>query len=311
MDEKEQAFVVLPSGTRVPAIRTDLDADEPTPAYLLAWLERMGDKLPDRIAKFKRKVCVDRRMGPFWGWLSTVRFKGHDSLRSSLSVTDSMLRATRIPGFPGNLTPAQRETYFKKIRVHAEALIELLRGSKFDHEWMQEIHDETLAKPLEKALYSWGDDESDEGHTVAYQVTPEGSYRHHYDYPRNVLTGTLADLLEWTCWEDNWDGNWFGSSAPIAQVNCGSAQTIYFCCTLHDSFRRHGVEIPFPILATVANVALDLPADKQVDEDTARKQVRRYQERLRKARADRPEAFDGAPGQNAVDWDDSVLSDPF
>ena len=311
MTDKAPKLVLLPSGKLVPAIRTDLEPGKEGPAYLLAWLDNMEGKLPDRISKFKRKLCTDRRMGEFWEWLSTVKFKRGDTLRSSLSVSNTILRATQVPGFPGNLTPSQRESYFKKVRTHASELIELLQGSKFDHAWMQELHDGKLSEPLENVLCSWGGDETDEGHTVAFQVTPDGTYKHHYDYPRNTLTSILNDLLEWTYWEDNWDGSWHGSSAPIAQVNSRTTPTIYFCCTLHDSFSYHGVEIPFPLLATLANVALDLPPSRQVDEDTARKQVRRYQARLRKARAAQPNAFDGAPGQNLPDCDDSVLSDPF
>jgi hypothetical protein len=311
MDDPKQFFVLLPSGKLVPAIRDHLEPGEETPEHLLAWLDGVGQKWPKRIVDFKRKLCTDRRMREFWDWLGTVKFTRHDKFRSSLSVTEDIRHATRMPSFPGNLTAKQREAYFGKVRGHAQALIGLLRNTKFDREYLEEIPEKTLARPLAKELTSWADDEAEEGHTVAFQVTPDGAYRHHYDYPHNALSSTLCDLLEWTHWEDNWDGNWFGSSAPIAQANASTTPTIYFCCTLHDSFRQHGVEIPFPLLATVANVALDLSDDRQLDEDTARKQVRRYQERLQSARACRPEAFDGAPGQNLPDWDDSVLSDPF
>ncbi len=38
--------------------------------------------------------------------------------------------------------------------------------------------------------------------------------------------------------------------------------------------------IPFPVLATLANVALKLPVASQVDEEAVRKQVRRFEARI-------------------------------
>lgn len=281
--------------------------------YLREWLERVepAGKFPATVMAFKRKLLNDIRMREFWDWFERIEYKSSRYLQSSLSVTDSIWRSTKLPGKPGNMTPAQRAAYFTKVRSLAHELRDLLYGTRFDNPLMTELSESALDRALEKELDSWGDDESDEGHTVAFQVTPDGVFRHHYDYPDNVLTETLFNVVEWTCWEDQWDGGVFSTSAPIAQANSESTPIIYFCCTLHDRFRERGVEMPFAMLATVANVALDLPVHKQADEDAVRKQVRRYQQRLARQRVGRPETFDGPTGQNSSEPDDSVLFPPF
>lgn len=285
---EEDHFVALPDGRHVPAIRMELGPKEHTPEHLIEWIERedVQRNWPPRVLAFKRRLCVDERMSDFWSWIGTVRFSSFDRFRSSGTVSENILRSTRLPGKPGNMTPTQREAYFKKVRVHVEALSKLLEGTKFDSPWVTELTEQELERSLSEHLYSWGEDESDEGHVVAYQVTTEGRYRQHYEYPDNVLRETLHNVHEWTYWDDNWDGNIFGTSAPIAQANSHSTPIVYFCCTFYEWFHRYGVEIPFGILATVANVALDLPADKQIDEDVARKQVRRFQQRRAKALAE-------------------------
>ncbi len=274
--------VLLPSGKIVPPPITELAPHAHTPEHLLDWLEKNGKILPRHVFNFKQKLCKDKRMVDFWNWLGSIRFNDLDMLRSSGSISDQIYRSTRLPGKPGDMTPTKRGAYFKKVRSHAEALILLLEGTRFDHDYMSEVRDEKLNRPLHRALASWGDDEDDEGHVVAFQVTPDGVFEHHYDFPENMLTETLHSVLSWTRWDDSWDGSIWGTSAPIAQENSESTQAIYFNCTLFDFFQKSGAEIPFPILATVANVALDIAPNKQLDEDAVRKQVRRYQARRAK-----------------------------
>lgn len=272
-------MILLPSGKLVQSATLTLDANEHTPEHLLEWLEKVADQVPPEIANFKRKICTDKRMHVFWSWIGAIRFENQDWARSSLTVSDQIRRSTRIPGKPGDMTPNQRQAYFKKVRTHTKALQELLEDTRFDFMDMSAVSERQLNRPLSSALRSWGVEEQDEGHVVAYQVTPEGQFQHHYSYPENALTEILGRVMEWTYWNDNWDGGIGSTSAPIAQSNSERMPIIYFCCTLFDWFKRNGVEIPFPILATVANVALDLTADDLVDEDTVRKQVRRYQKR--------------------------------
>lgn len=285
----EEHLITLPDGRVVPAIKTNLGTDQHTPKYLLEWIAKVepNGNWPTSLLSFKRRLCSDERMLDFWSWIGTVRFSRIDRFRNSVTVSEQIHRSTRLPGKPGDMTPTQRDAYFKKVRSHIGALLELLGGTKFDNALMTELSEDELDRPLHKELYSWGDDEHDEGHVVAYQVTPEGKYRHHYDFPDNMLCETLFNAYEWTYWDDNWDGGIWSTSAPIVQANSDSTPIIYFCCTLHEWFRDKGVQVPFGILATVANVALDLPADKQIDEDVARKQVRRFQQRRAKLQAER------------------------
>ena len=308
-DDQKANFlgVLLPSGKIVPPIDTNLRHNEHCPEHLLDWLEKYGKQLPPDVINLKRKLCNDMRMVDMWAWLGSVRFKNYDKFRGSLSVSDQIYRSTNLPGKPGDMTPTKREAYFKKVRSHAEALIALLEGTRFDNDYMSEVSEEKLSRPLHRALASWGDDEYEEGHVVAFQVTPDGAYQHHYNFPENMLTETLYSVLSWTHWDDAWDGGIWSTSAPIAQANSESTQAVYFNCTLFDWFQRNGVQIPFPILATVANVALDIAPERQLDEEAVRKQVRRYQAR----RAKQGVSDSADTGQNFTNWDDSVLSDPF
>lgn len=299
MSGNERRTVMLPSGRVVPALKTDLEHDEHTPEHLLRWIERVAaGKWPVHHLDFKRKLCTDSRMKEFWDWLGSVRFDRLDMMRSSLAVSEQIYRSTRLPSKPGDMTPAQREAYFKKVRSHTNALRELLDGTRFDNYYLCEMREGELEKPLHKVLSSWGDDESDDGHVVAYQVTPEGRFEHSYNFPDNALMETLFNVIDWTYWEDGWGGGIWETSEPIAQANSESTPIIYFCCTLHDWFHSKGVDIPFRVLATVANVALDLRVSKQIEEDAARKQVRRFQQRRAKAKQERPPGLLRDAGQN-------------
>lgn len=278
-----------------------------TPEYLLAWLEKMdnGARAQAYIA-FKRRIATDRRLSEFWAWLALANFKRYWA-KSSLTVSDSIWRCTRLPSKPSNMAPAARAAYFKKVRQHASALAELLAETRFDRIFKTALEDADLNKTLDAELYRWGDDEQEDGHVVAYLVDPHGKYRFDHDYPESALCSTLHAVLDWTYWDDQWDGSIFGSSAPIVQQNSASTPIIYFTCMLHDWFLRYGVEIPFPLLATLTNVALELNVDKQVDEEVVRKQVRRHQKR----RSGRGSDDSDDSGQNHRDWENSVLLDPF
>jgi len=284
-----------------------------SPQYLTKWIEWVrnnGNFPPARLDRLM-SLANERRMREFWDWVGVIEFARAPILRNSHTIAEAIIRATQLPNFPGNLTPAQRDAYFEKVRKYTLALMELLRDTKFDTGISQEVTDDEMDAPLGDKLRHWGDGESEDGDIVAFNVGINGVYRMHYDYPGSNLTETLAELYEWTFWDDQWDGRIFSSSTPIVQTNSDSARVVYFTCSLYDWFTQYGVEMPFPILATVANVALDLGADEQVDEEAVRKQVRRYQARRAKFMAEHPPAFDGDTGQNFEKLDDSVLSDPF
>ncbi len=280
--------------------------------YLQDWIEQVEPRgnFSVGVLDFKRKLLNDARMRGFWEWFERLEHKSVRYLLSSLSITESLWRATKLPGKPGNMTPKQREAYFESVKKHTYALAELLQDTIFDGGHERLVTDEELYKPLDEALRKWGDDESDDGHIVAFRVTPYEKYNLSYDYPRCALVESLLELIEWTYWNDQWDSRFWGSSSPIVQSNSRSTPIVYFTCSVFDSLSRDGIEIPFPILATVTNVALDLSVEDMVDEDTVRRQVRRHQARV----SVRDKAWSGASlegGQNLTELDDSVLFPPF
>lgn len=255
---------------------------EHSPEYLAAWVAKMRERgAADRLIGFADTLATDSRLAEFWSWIATLQAaqKRAYSIGSSIGIAMQVRRATRLPGKPGDMSPKRREAYFAKVRKHAYALQELLSDTRFDNDYSSEVSDENLEKPLDRALDSWGEDEPDEGHVVAFLVTPEGKFRLHYSYPESALCNTLTDVVSWTHWDDAWDGSVLGTSAPLAQPNSEGARTIYFTCVMHHWFKRSGAEIPFKHLASLAEVALDLTPEEQVDEDTVRKQVRRYEAR--------------------------------
>jgi hypothetical protein len=217
--------------------------------------------------------------------------------------------AKKMPGKPGNLPPKQRATYLQKVRTHARALLSLLQDTQYDvHDRGRklDLEDPHLPETLVQNLASWGDDET--GHVVAYLVDEDGVYDAPWDYPDCYLADQLSDLITWTFNSDYFDRG-MRSCAPIAHANAGNTRIIYFNCSLYERVRRSGGTIPFPVLATVANVALRLPPENCVDEDTVRKQVRRYEER----RANRMRSGSRQSGENDATYanDDAPEGDPF
>ena len=301
-DESLALYSPLPAVTR--NLPWEMSAE-----YLKAWMVRAEENgtLPKNRCSFYLKLCDDSRMNHFWEWLLSAKFRDPQVKVSSYTVGTQIFQSTKMPNKPGNLPPASRNAYFEKVRKHAGELRELLEDTIFDGSHMHRVPQEDLDKPLGDVLYGWGVEEPEEGHAVAFRIHSEGLFQYHWTYPQSELREILAYLLEWTYWDDQWDGSFFTSSAPIVQANSEGSRAVYFNCTLFDWFQKHGIEMPFPILATVANVALDLSVDKQLDEDTVRKQVRRYQARRAKQNGSDP----AASGQNFAKWDDSVLSDPF
>jgi len=277
--------------------------------YLDTWLQRVAPQgnCPAKVLEFKRKLVDDRRMREFWDWFERIEYKHSRRVQSSIAITDLFWRATKLPGKPGNMTPKQRAAYFDSVRESARALIELLGGTKFDGGGERELTEDQLEKSLDETLDTWGDDEDEAGHVVAFRVTSYGKYKLSYDYPNCALVESLHELEEWTYWDDQWDGRFYGSSAPIVQTNSRSTPIVYFTCSVHGQFSEYGIELPFPILATLTNVALGLSADDEVDEDTVRRQVRRHQERM----AEKAKGHSREGGQSSAESDNSVLFPEF
>lgn len=102
-----------------------------TRKYLQDWIDRVepDGRVPVSVLKFKRKLLNTSEMREFWDWFERVEYKSVRYLQSSSSVTDMILRATKLPGKPGNMTPKQRERYFQSIKKHANALREGLNNT--------------------------------------------------------------------------------------------------------------------------------------------------------------------------------------
>jgi len=283
----------------------DLDDIEPTtllpigelpnwaPAEMVDWLRKCESKARVFGDEWNLYVTLvsDERMRPVWDWFAVVgnQWRSVDlspSLakarsRSAFGFCFDVRRATLLPGKPGNMTISQRDAYFKKVRFHTEALIDLLDGTQYsiDSELYGGISSEPIAEDeliarVDKDLRNWGAEET--GHVVAYFVDQDGVSRLPWTYPESSLLDLLGDVLDWTCMDEGWHANFLQPSWPLANAKGKNVHVTYFTCVLYDRLRRCGLTIPFAHLATTANVALGLDADEQIDEDAARKQVRRH-----------------------------------
>jgi hypothetical protein len=259
-----------------------------SPEYLLSHVagfrERHGNS--NRLDDLER-LARDERMLSFWRWLEGVKFARLDTLRNALTVAETIARYTTKPGKPGDMSPKSREEYFERVRRCVLELETLLEGTRFDRAASglasKELDEADYAKPIESFFEARGVGSTDgpDDAVVAFYGTREGGRTLlDWNFPESHLTDTLRCAYNWTFWDDWWDDNFFLSSAPLVQAGTERSMVSYFTRMLHDWFTGRGVEIPFPLLATAANVALNLPADAQTDEETVRKQVRRYQKRM-------------------------------
>lgn len=257
------------------------------PVEFVEWLKQMQGKLPLKKWNLYLTLISDLRMRTVWDWHASERIKAtHSIFGSALSFCMSVEGAMKLPNKPGNMTDAQRNIYFGKVRKHTEALIALLRDTRYSansatHSGRQTdnaIDEDQLGSTVVRQLENRG--ELEDGHVVAYYVDEDGVYPLPWHYPESELLDLLSDVIDWTRWEDGWDWNLgLSSSRPLAVAKESSARTIYFSCTLYENLSRHGLQVPFSQLATVANVALCIAPDDLLDEETVRKQVRRYQSR--------------------------------
>jgi hypothetical protein len=259
------------------------------PEDLADWLRKVGGKAPENI-KGWRPLVIDDRMRTVWDWYSQAKaHASHSVFGTSLSLCMSVERAMRLPGKPGNMTAAKRAEYFEKVRLHADALMTLLEGTIYSAnsaisrgKEYEEIDSDRLAEIVVRDLADWGDDEI--GHVVAYYVDEDGVSRMPWHYPESELLDVLHEVIAWTASEDYWDWG-IKSSKPLAYAREPNRRIVFFTCTLFEDLARHGIAIPFPQLATVTNVALQLRVEDQVDEEVVRKQVRRHQLRMSAADA--------------------------
>lgn len=275
-----------------------------TPRQLVEWMGK-SLRMPEREIILYRRLGTDPRMREVWEWHeSTKPSKQRRMFSSASSFCHSISTAMRMPAKPGDMAPRAREKYFQQVRDHIDALQLLLAGTMYDGaSWMGDvIEPENLADEVVSDLASWGVDET--GHTVGYWVDEDGVRKLSYLYPSSEFMQTLSDVRAWTHWDDYWDGG-IRSSRPIRQSGAANSRTVYFTCSLYEYEKRWDRVLPFPILATVANVALELGAEDQLDEEAVRKQVRRYEARSAQAREGDERAFDAAVDKGPpIDFDE-------
>lgn len=233
------------------------------------------------------RLAQDERMGQFWDWLASVNFTRLDTLRNAGTVANAITRYTRKPGKPGNMSRKRRAEYFKRVRKCALELATLLSGTRFDRGGEGLGHTALTDAECNKSIDSFFEDkgvgniDGPDDAIVAFYGTADGTRELlDWSFPESNLTATLWRVNDWTHWDDWWDDNFWLSSAPIVQAETERSMVSYFTRMLHDWFKDYGVDMPFPVLATVANVALQLSPDAQTDEETVRKQVRRYQQKM-------------------------------
>lgn len=239
--------------------------------------ERHG--LPAAYGDMVERLCKDRRMGPFWEWYQSAPKEQIHSMASGRFLAVQWWHSTQMPWKPGNLSPALRKRYFEQVTKHAEELISLLRDTIFDRRIAARISEEDLASTVDQFLCDHRPRDDEESHFLTIEVDRDGAKLHDAAFTEGALTSTLQRLIAWTRESDHWDGMVFSTSDPIVQPNSARTPALYFTCTLFDWFQSRRLPIPFPLLATVTNVALDVPAETQLDEETVRKQVRRYHAR--------------------------------
>ena len=267
---------------------TEQRPPECSPAYLLGYVSRFRNKYGNsrQLDEWER-LARDERMLQFWDWLDGVTFTRSGSSRNALTVARHITYYTRKPGKPGNMSPKRRAEYFERVRKCALDLEALLTGTRFDgagcglgYEQLTETDCERSVESFFKARGIGSVDGPEDGVVAFYAATDGAVTLLDWNFPQSNLTDTLRRAYDWTFWNDWWDDDFMLSSAPVIQAGTERSVVSYFTCMLHDWFTGYGVEIPFPVLATAANVALNLSADAQTDEDTVRKQVRRYQQRM-------------------------------
>lgn len=243
------------------------------PKDAIEWLHLARRNFPVRTFNRFITLLTDSRMSGVWEW-------HHEAAGpKGISLCWAVDRCCSLPSFPGNLSAAEREKYFAKVRKHAYALVELLGPSEYGSNSAYvagfkttELDNDNLPEIVQRDLAPWGVEET--GHVVAYYVDGDGVSRMPWNYPQSSLCDLLYGVICWSEEDDFWDI--MRSSRPLENAKGPNRHVTYFTRALHERLERGGLVIPFAHLATAANVALDLPADSQLDEDAARKQVRRY-----------------------------------
>jgi hypothetical protein len=245
---------------------------------LADWLIGMIDRYPLNDWSTHARLIADDRMREVWEWcVKNCPDKLTPGIDQGIWLCMTVCSALQLPGKPTNLSLAKRAKYFSDVRRHAQALSTLLQDTVYCSDLngpLEPIEPDDLEDVVVRDLQSWGEDEM--GHVVAYYVDEDSVSRLPWDYPECVLSDLLQKVIEWTHWDDRWTYS-LTAKGPLDYAKPASARATFFCCTVHRKFASFGQRITFPLLATLANVALQLPSDAQLDEEAVRKQVRRFE----------------------------------
>ena len=256
-----------------------------TPAELSDWLNEIEGKFPQERVAYYRRLASDERMREVWEWFDTIKADlGRWRDGSPVDFVLRCERAMQIPLKPGDMAQKQRDQYLQKVRRHAEALLELLEGTRYDCSGDEgtelDIDDPKIEKRIGDNVTGTARFAELRGYDffLSYFARGDGRlFELPWDYPESCLTNQLHGVVAWTHKDDFWGRN-LASSKPFQQ-SFRKLRPQHFNCTLYEDVGRYGVKIPFRVLAAITNVALELPPEQQVDEETARKHVARYLER--------------------------------
>lgn len=219
-----------------------------------------------------RHLRQDNRMQEVLDWFASIPQLAQYP-RMSLHRFLSLVRdAMRMPGKPANMPPGRRAAYFDRVRKHAEALQKLLQDTEYDrHDEGEDIPDDQIYQYIDAGLFEARANDCDPDQY--YKISRYGMTSLPSDYPWCDLSLMLSGLIEWTDEESCCGDRYF----MPARVTSSRAQ--YFNCTMFELFLRWtGQRMPFGILASLAEVALELP--EPMDVDTVQKQVQRYMEKV-------------------------------
>ena len=245
------------------------------------------------------RLATDPRMRGAWEWFEAGR--PHNTRAVPKIEGDSLVamleeeipcptgflvtldHAAYFPGKPSDMPPKQRAAYLEKVRKHAEALMELLADTQFDrhifHHGATSIDPDKLEEKVLsdfRSAVSFSRSEMG-GIMLAYETGDDGEvYKHGAFFPDSALVNTLSDLVEWTKLDDHHD--LLFSAKPVKQSGIRGRKSAYLA-KLYVSLKRENLDMPYTHYASAANVALDLDADEELDEDSARTQINRMLKR--------------------------------
>ena len=282
IESDESDFSDIDFETPVPVLRKPLSDIAPwAPSDAVGWMAKMDGKFSVEEWNLYVRLLSDQRMVPVWTWLSELAFSSCSAQKWRISTISFLLEvrwAMQQPRKPGNLSAAQRRKYVEQVRFHSEQLMELLADTRyskncehFGGRQTTEMDLENLPRDVARDLEpheGFGDFER----VVAYIVTDETVSKLPWTYPESSLFDYIANLVSWTY--------------TISTTDYQSKGTGQFTNHLFASYVKAGARFPMPLLATTANVALQLSVDEQVDEDTVRKQVKRRVERKKRSEDD-------------------------